>query len=294
MSSPAPRPVHASVAYLRIGQFEVLTVAEQAARKQRLEEGARRVLATVPESERIVLDAEDGLAVVLFGETSRAMDVTLSLHRDAGEGAQAGLNFGPLALSSQANDARVFGDGLAQAAAAARFAEGNKLLATESFTRALQGSAPDRAVELVAAGEFTDTRVRMHAFYSPDAKRRGARRRRMLTFAVGGAALILLLGVAARSIYQPMMQLRQAIVILDVKPRGEVFVDGNSVGRIPPLTQIEVAPGKHRITIRSAGVRPYETTLELAPGQRFTITHVFPLPAQKPDFWRDLRRRFGS
>ena len=292
----AAHPVHASVAFLRIPQFESLPVTEQATHKERLEERVRAALSFVAARERLVLDAEDGLAVVLFGEPAQAMDVTLAMHAKRPDApVQAGLNYGPLALSSSGPDARVFGDGLSEAATAARFATPEKILATEGFARALQAASPERASELVQAGEFTDTRVRMHAFYTPDARRRVVRRRKLAAFALGGAILILLLGVLGREIYQPLLQSRPAIVKLEIKPRGEVFVDGNSVGRIPPLTQIEVAPGKHRLTVRSPGVRPYEVNVDLQPGQRLTIAHTFPPPApQKPDFWRDLKRRFGS
>jgi hypothetical protein len=294
MNSIAAHPVHASIAYVRIAWFEALTVAEQASRKERLETSARAALGQVAASDRVVLDADDGLVVVLFGEPARAMDVALALHGGPGRELQAGLNYGPLALTSPGAEGRVFGDGLAQAAAAARFAS-DRLLVTDTFAKALHASSPERAVELIPAGEFTDTRVRMHAFHTPDVKRRGARRRKLATFAVGGTVLILLLGVLGRDIYQPLFQSRPAVVRLDVKPRGEVFVDGNLVGRIPPLTQIEVPPGKHRLVIRSAGVRPFESALDLAPGQRLTITHTFPPPPQqKPDFWRDLKKRFGS
>ena len=121
------------------------------------------------------------------------------------------------------------------------------------------------------------------------------RQRKLAVFALGGTILILLLGVLGRDIYQPLFQSRPAIVKLEVRPRGEVFVDGNSVGRIPPLTQLEVPPGKHRVVVRSPGVKPYEVSLDLQPGQRITLTHTFPQPAPaKPDRWRDLKKRFGS
>jgi hypothetical protein len=296
MSTAAPHPVHASVAFLRIPDFESLSASEQAARKERLEERARAVLAHIVPAERIVLDAEAGLAVVVFGNPSRAMDVAL-----AAQGSpprmplQAGLNYGPLALTSRGSDTRVFGDGLSEAATAAGFCAPGAALVTEGFARALQAAEPERAAELVPAGDFTDSRVRMHSFYRPDRARRIRRRRKLAVFGVGGTILILLLGVLGRDIYQPLFQTRPAIVRLEVKPRGEVFVDGNPVGRIPPLTQVEIAPGRHKLTIRSPGVRPYETNLELAPGQKLTIAHTFPAPPpQKPDFWRDLKRRFGS
>lgn len=296
MSTAAPHPVHASVAFLRISDFESLAVDVQAARKESVEEAARAALAQVIPGERIVLDAEDGLAVVMFGNPSQAMDLALALQAKAHHTPlQGGLNYGPLALTSRGSDTRVFGDGLSEAATAARFATAGTTLVTEGFTRALQASEPERATELVPAGDFTDSRVRMHSFYKPDRMRRIQRRRKIAVFAAGGAILILLLGVLGRDIYQPLFQTRPAIVRLDVKPRGEVFVDGNSVGRIPPLTQIEVAPGRHKLTIRSPGAKPYETNLDLAPGQKLTLTYTFPAPPpQKPDFWRDLKKKFGS
>ena len=296
MSMAAAHPAYASVAFLRIPGFESLSVTEQAAHKEHLEGRVRAQLAQVNPAERIVLDAEDAVAVVFFGAPGRALDATLAMHaRPAELPVQAGLGYGPLALTSKGPDRRVFGDGLSQAASAARFATHGKVLVTKSFARSLEANTPERAAELLPAGEFTDTHVRVHAFYTPDAHQRVLRRRKLAVFALGGTILILLLGVLGRDIYQPLFQSRPAIVKLEIKPRGEVFVDGNSVGRIPPLTQLEVAPGKHRVTVRSPGVKPYEANLDLQPGQRITLTHTFPQPAPaKPDRWRDLKKRFGS
>jgi PEGA domain len=293
--SLAAHPVHASVAFLRIPEFDGLPVAEQAARKERLERRVRDAIAPFAPGDRLVLEAEDGLAVVLFGALPRALDAAAALQGHDAEPLQAGLGYGPLALTPGGSEARVFGDGLAGAASAARFAAPGRMLVTEGFATAMRAAAPDRAGELAPAGEFTDTNVRVHRFFAPDSRRRAVRRRKLAVFAAGGSILILLAGVLGRDIYQPLFQTRPAIVILDVKPRGEVYVDGNSVGRIPPLTQVELAPGRHRLAIRSAGARPYEVNLELRPAQRITLTHTFPPPQQqKPDLWRDLKKRFGS
>lgn len=296
MSTVAAHPVHASVAFLRIPDFEALSVTDQAAHKEDLEARVRARLAALNPADRIVLDAEEGVAVVFFGEPGRAMDLTLALHSAPdGMPMQAGLSYGPLALSSNSPDARVFGDGLSGAASAARFATRGQVLVTETFTRALEASSPERAGDLVRAGEFTDTRVRVHAFYTPDREQRAMRQRKLAVFALGGAIMILLLGVLGRDIYQPLFRSRPAIVVLEVKPRGEVFVDGNSMGRIPPLTQFEIAPGKHRVVVRSPGAKPYEVDVDLQPGQRLTLTHTFPPPAPaKPDRLRDFKKRSGS
>lgn len=296
MSSAVAHPVHASVAFLRIPDFESLSVTQQAAHKERLESRVRAQLIPMNPAERIVLDAEDGLAVVFFGDPGRAMDCTLAMHaKPADVPVHVGLDYGPLALTSKGADARVFGDGLAQAAAAARFASREHVLVSQSFAQALEASAPERAREMVPAGNYTDARIRMHAFFTSDPQQRALRQRKLAVFALGGTILILLLGVLGRDIYQPLFQSRPAIVRLEVKPRGEVFVDGNSAGKIPPLTQLELPPGKHRITVRSPGVKAYEVSVDLQPGQRLTLTHTFPAPPPaKPDRLRDLKKRFGS
>jgi len=289
-------PVHASVAFLRIPEFAELQVSEQASRKEHLEARVRAGLARVANEDRLVLDADDGFAVVLFDEPARALDIAAELHAAAGADAlQAGLGYGPLALSSAGGDARVFGDGLASAMTAARFAARGRMLVSDGFARALRALAPDRATELAPAGDFTDTDVRVYSFHAHDTDLRAVRRRKLTVFAVGGSILILLAGVIGRDVYQPLFRTRPAIVTLDVKPRGEVFVDGNAMGKIPPLTRIELAPGRHHLSIRNAGSAPYELNLELEAGQRFNISHTFtPSRSQKSDLWRDLRRRFGS
>lgn len=294
--SAAANPIHAFVAFLRIPQFETQSVAEQAAFKQKLEGRARAAIAALPAAERVVLDAEDGLAVVMFGDAARALEVAQSFHAgDADVPLQVGLSYGPLALTSRGADARVFGDGLSAASAAARFAPLDKLLVTENFAKVLQASSPGRATELANAGEFTDTRVRMHAFYTPDPQLGVLRRRRLAVYSVAGVVAILLLGVIGRDIYQPLFQARPALLTLQVKPRGEVIVDGVSRGRTPPLAEIEVPPGKRRIQVRNPGSAPLDLTLDLKPGQKMTITHTFVrTPEPKPDLWRDLKKKFGS
>jgi hypothetical protein len=292
--------VHASVAYLRIPHFEDLPVAEQVAHKERLHQRTTDALAAVASEDRAVLDADDGLALVLFGEPRDALDTCERIHgHDEFDPVQIGLNHGPLALSSSGPDARVVGDGISGAAAAARFAEPDRLLVTDGFARALRITAPARAADLARAGDFTDTRVRQHVLYAPDPGRSALRRRRFALYAVGGVAAILLLGVIGRGIYQPIMRSRPGLLVLDVRPRGDVYIDGVFHGRTPPLTEVSLAPGPHRVQIRSSGFPQFNLLVEVKPNERQTLTHTFSraaaaeAPRQKPDFWRDMKRRFG-
>ena len=303
-AAASANPVYANVAFLRIPEFDARSVTEQASLKDRLEGRVKAVLGPIAAGDRVVLDADDGVALVLFGDSARALRIAQSLR---GEEAflQVGLNYGPLALTSQGPDGRVFGDGLAAAAAAARFAAPEKILVTQDFVRALETNAPELAAELTSAGEFTDTRVRQHQLFTPDPVRGAQRRRRILWTTLGGVAAIVLLGVFAREANRIFFPPRPAIITLLVKPRGEVFVNGVSKGVAPPLKHLEVEAGKHVITIRNAGSPPLELALNLMAGEETTITHTFTVrpsppprkPAAKPeksepDLWRDFKNLF--
>jgi hypothetical protein len=300
---PSANPVYANIAFLRIPDFNARNVIEQASLKDRLESRVKAALASVSREDRVVLDAEEGVALVLFGDSVRALRIAQSLR---GEEAflQVGLNYGPLALTSQGPEARVFGDGLASAAAAARFATPEKILVTQDFVRALEANAPEIAAELTSAGDFTDTRVRQHQLFTPDPVRGAQRRKRTVWTAIGGVVAILLLGIFAREANRIFFPPSPAIITLAVKPRGEVFVDGESRGFAPPMKTLELEAGKHVITIRNPGSPPLELALSLKAGEETTITHTFttPRPAaprkpqQQPqsDFWRELKKKFGG
>jgi hypothetical protein len=239
------------------------------------------------------------MALVLYGEPAQALEVAQAVFRKGP--VHAGVNYGPLALSSRGADAKVFGDGLVGAAAAARFATPERLLLTQDFAKALEATSPERAGELSTAGEFTDTRVRLHSFFTPDEKRKRARRRDLIMKAVAGVSVILFAGVLAREAVERLFPPPPATIRLVVKPRGEVYVNGMYKGRTPPVTEFQVLAGKHLIEIKSAGSPTVEIPVELTPGEQMTITHTFgsrekpkAKPKEEPGFWRDLQRRFGA
>jgi len=66
-----------------------------------------------------------------------------------------------------------------------------------------------------------------------------------------------------------------ALVMLAVSPWGEVLVDGKSAGVSPPLAELELEPGTHRIEIRNGDFTPHLTTLQLESNQTIKIKHKF-------------------
>jgi len=289
-------PVFANIAYLKIARFGERSVVDQASLKGRLEARVRAALEGIAAADRIVLDAVDGIALVLFGAPVRALDIAQSLRSGPGEEPlQVGLNHGPIAVTARDAAAMVFGDGLVAAAAAAGFAT-DRLLVTAPFATILEATRPDRAAELAPAGEITDARVRLHAFYTPEPQRLVARRNRLVAYGLAGCFCILALGVAGRQVNERLFPPRPSVVEFDVKPRGDIFVDGVHYGRSPPVTEIEIPAGRHTIQVRSGTKPPLNVSVRLDPGERMTVAHAFTgehRPEKPRNFWRDLRRNLG-
>lgn len=296
---PAAKPAFANIAFLRISAFDARPVGEQASLKEGLERRVREALASLEPADRVVLDAEDGLALVLFGEPGKALATARALQKGGDIPVQVGLNYGPLALAGAGSGERVFGDGLTSAAAAARFAQPERLLVTQEFARMLERRDPAAAAELANAGDFTDTRVRQRSFYTPQANLASRYRRRMLAVGVLGVVAILSLGWAGREAAKRLFPPPPALVKLNVKPGGEVYVDGAFSGRIPPLRELSLPAGVHAIEIRNPGFMPYQATLEVKAGEQTALTHTFNRPTpprerSQPGFWDNLRKKLGG
>ncbi|OWT67334.1 MULTISPECIES: hypothetical protein [unclassified Achromobacter] len=64
-------------------------------------------------------------------------------------------------------------------------------------------------------------------------------------------------------------------VRIDVRPWGEIIVDGVARGVSPPLKELRLAPGKHSVIIKNTGLPNFRMTLEVKAGTPATISHVF-------------------
>lgn len=62
---------------------------------------------------------------------------------------------------------------------------------------------------------------------------------------------------------------------LAIAPWGEVYVDGKKAGVSPPLAEIRLPPGKHRIEIRNSVFAPRRQDVDLAPNASVRIKHKF-------------------
>jgi class 3 adenylate cyclase len=66
-----------------------------------------------------------------------------------------------------------------------------------------------------------------------------------------------------------------ALVVLAISPWGEVYVNGKRMGVSPPLTELELPKGKHRIEVRNGAFKPFEEDYELGSNETVRIKHKF-------------------
>ncbi len=62
---------------------------------------------------------------------------------------------------------------------------------------------------------------------------------------------------------------------LAIAPWGEVLVDGKMAGVSPPLVEVRLAPGKHRIEVRNGDFPPHRQVVEVVAGKSARIKHKF-------------------
>ncbi|WP_143277780.1 hypothetical protein [Bordetella genomosp. 10] len=64
-------------------------------------------------------------------------------------------------------------------------------------------------------------------------------------------------------------------VRIDVRPWGQIVIDGVSRGVSPPLKELRLPPGTYAVTIKNTGLPSHRMTLEVKPGVPAVISHVF-------------------
>jgi hypothetical protein len=68
---------------------------------------------------------------------------------------------------------------------------------------------------------------------------------------------------------------KTATLIVVVSPWGEIYIDGKRHGTTPPITTLELRPGKHRIEVRNPSQPAYITYATVQAGDVRRIRHEF-------------------
>ncbi len=66
-----------------------------------------------------------------------------------------------------------------------------------------------------------------------------------------------------------------ATLVFAIRPWGEVFVNGKSIGVSPPTMSYKLPPGKYRIEVRNTTFAAYAETMDLKARDEITIRHRF-------------------
>ncbi len=66
-----------------------------------------------------------------------------------------------------------------------------------------------------------------------------------------------------------------AVIGFTILPWGEVYINGRMHGVAPPLREVEIKPGRHRIEIKNADFEPHVEVVDVKPGSRIRIRHRF-------------------
>jgi hypothetical protein len=66
--------------------------------------------------------------------------------------------------------------------------------------------------------------------------------------------------------------------VLAVKPWGGVYIDGRPRGISPPLKEVTLPEGRHRVEIRNTGFAAFASEIDVKAGASVTISHTFRAP----------------
>jgi hypothetical protein len=187
-----PTTLSASVVFLRIQDFARRPASEQARLRAQLDAAVAITAAELPPERRVVLDASDGVAVVVMRDPRGALRLAEQALTAATAGLPlcAGLNHGTLKTAGKKGNDGMTGDGIAVAASIAQFTAPGRLFASRAFRDALADAEPGQEAILVSAGTFNDPGLRTHELYKADAY---AVRRRTRRYALLGLLLALAL-----------------------------------------------------------------------------------------------------
>jgi hypothetical protein len=197
----AASSLYASVVFLKIQDFARRPATEQTRLRAQLQAVVAVTAAEISPAGRVMLDAGDGMAVVVLGDPRGAMRLAERALTAVTVGLplSAGLNHGAIQIAGAKGREGMTGDGIAVAAAVAAFASQARLLASRSFRDALAEAEPGREASLASAGTFTDPGLRAHEVFTLNERAVGRRSRRYTLVALALAAALIGGSVVLRS-----------------------------------------------------------------------------------------------
>jgi hypothetical protein len=200
MLRPVNASFFASVVFLKIHDFANRPASEQARLRAQLEAVAAVTTADLAPASRIVLDASDGVAIIVLCDPRGALRLAERALNAAVAGLplSAGLNHGAVRLFGNGTGEAMVGDGIAVAASVAQFSPPAELRTTRAFREALADAAPGFEAALLPKGASTDSTLRSHELYARDRTALRRRSRRFTALSVAAVFSLVAAGVGVR------------------------------------------------------------------------------------------------
>lgn len=131
----------ASTVFIDIAGYSRARIAQQIAMKVRLNEIVGEAIASVPESDRVIVDTGDGMALCLMGDPEEALFIAMEINEGANQttgvakqSLRTGIHLGPIKLVSDLNGRpNVLGDGINFAQRIMSFAEEGQVLVSRAY-----------------------------------------------------------------------------------------------------------------------------------------------------------------
>jgi hypothetical protein len=124
-----------------------------------------------------------------------------------------------------------------------------------------------------------DEQLRKHPIFVFDAGAARGRSVRRHVLAASGIVLLIATGYGGRvARLRHEAARRPAIIHLDIKPAGEIFIDGQLHGTTPPMLDLSLPAGPHSIEVRSGRLPPLHLDVQLQPGEELQLKHSFAAP----------------
>lgn len=131
----------ASTVFIDIVGYSRARIAQQTAMKVRLNEIVGNAIAGIPESDRIIVDTGDGMALCLLGEPEEALFIAMEINEGARrltgvarQSLRTGIHLGPIKLMRDLNGRpNVLGDGINFAQRIMSFAEEGQVLVSRAY-----------------------------------------------------------------------------------------------------------------------------------------------------------------
>jgi len=71
---------------------------------------------------------------------------------------------------------------------------------------------------------------------------------------------------------------RTGKILFSIKPWGEIIVDGKTRGVSPPIKELSIPEGRHRIEIRNGAFQGYKSELDIKAGSSGSVAYSFKAP----------------